>query len=327
MANREKSILIGNGFNINFGGLAYTNDYIIKRIIFNARANKYDPLFNSEITGEQIANIFVGLAKLANEITGGKYDDLIHDEEKPILEDFKARYNWELKYYYEVGLEDWLFILHVWFLKNNDISDNWQSAKQGFERMMLDSIYNDGDIQKLYQCIKSPVKKWLLQYNKIFTLNYDNNIEDLIKQSVFHLHGDFRTLANSEDPHTLLGYIRQQRGEKIEIPAGFEHCFCDALFDYAGEHKYKIAHAFEQGENGLRVLEKSGIPPKFFPAPIEDLIRVHQEHPELDFGCNYHFDEFESSTGELHIIGMSPNNDAHIFKLIDKSNIEKVVFF
>lgn len=327
MTNREKSILIGNGFNINFGGRAYTNDYIIKRIIFNARANKYDPLFNGEITGEQIANIFVEFAKLVNEITGGKYDDLIHDEEKPILEDFKARYNWKLKYYYEVGLEDWLFILHVWFLKNNDISDNWQSAKQGFERMMLDSIYNDGDIQNLYQCMKSPVKKWLLQYNKIFTLNYDNNIENLIKQSVFHLHGDFRTLANSEDSHTLLGYIRQQRGEQIEIPAGFEHCFCDALFDYAGEYKYKIAHAFEQGENGLRTLEKSGIPPKFFPAAIEDLIRVHQEHPELEFGCNYHFDEFESLTGELHIIGMSPNNDAHIFKLIDKSNIEKVVFF
>lgn len=40
----SKSILIGNGININFGGKAYTNDYIIKRILFNARANKYDLL-------------------------------------------------------------------------------------------------------------------------------------------------------------------------------------------------------------------------------------------------------------------------------------------
>ena len=46
MANREKSILIGNGFNINFGGKAYTNDYIIKRIVFNARANRYEALFS-----------------------------------------------------------------------------------------------------------------------------------------------------------------------------------------------------------------------------------------------------------------------------------------
>ena len=36
----NKSILIGNGININFGGNAYTNNYIIKRILFNARANR-----------------------------------------------------------------------------------------------------------------------------------------------------------------------------------------------------------------------------------------------------------------------------------------------
>lgn len=323
----NQSILIGNGININFGGSAYTNDYIIKRIIFNARANKYNLLFNGEIKGDDIAHIFVGLANLVNEITDGKYDNIVPDEEKPILEDFKARYNWKLEHYYEVGLEDWLFILHMYFISNSDISDNWKSAKQGFERMMLDAIYNDGDIQNLHKCMGKPVKKWLNRYEKVFTLNYDNNVEDLISRPVFHLHGDFRTLANSEDPNTLLGYIRRQKGENIEIAAGFEHCFCNALFDYAGEHKYEIAHAFERGENGLETLSKSGIPARFFPAPIEELMRIYHDHPELSFGCNYHFSEFENLTGEIHIIGMSPNNDAHIFKLIDKSNIEKVVFF
>ena len=65
MANREKSILIGNGFNINFGGKAYTNDYIIKRIVFNARANRYEALFSGEISGDEIANIFTRLATWA----------------------------------------------------------------------------------------------------------------------------------------------------------------------------------------------------------------------------------------------------------------------
>ena len=46
----SKSILIGNGININFGGKAYTNNYIIKRILFNVRASRYDPLFNGEIS-------------------------------------------------------------------------------------------------------------------------------------------------------------------------------------------------------------------------------------------------------------------------------------
>ena len=73
----SKSILIGNGININFGGKAYTNNYIIKRILFNARASRYDPLFNGEISGDEIASIFVGLATWANAISDGKYDAII----------------------------------------------------------------------------------------------------------------------------------------------------------------------------------------------------------------------------------------------------------
>lgn len=322
----NKSILIGNGININFGGKAYTNDYIIKRILFNARANKYDPLFDGEISGDEIARIFIGLSTWANDISDGKYDAIIPDEEKPILKDFKARYNWKLSHYYEVGLEDWLFILHVYFLQNADIADNWSSAKQGFERMMLDAIYNDGDIQEIHKVMGKHVKRWLLEFSNVFTLNYDNNIEDLIKRPVFHLHGDFRTPANSENPQTLLGYIRRNNNENVVIPQ-FEHCFCNALFGYAGEHKYGIACAFEKGTEGLKRLEKSGISPECFPVPLDEMIRVHQEHPELVFSCCYHFAEFKELAGELNIIGMSPNNDYHIFKLIDESNVDKVVFY
>ena len=322
----EKSILIGNGININFGGNAYTNDFIIKRIVFNAKASKYDPLFDNGISGNEIANIFIGLADWANDISEGKYDAIIPDEEKHILEDFKKRYDWKLAHYYEVGLEDWLFILHVYFLKNADISDNWISAKQGFERMMLDAIYNDGDIQKLHEAMNKPVRKWLLGFDNVFTLNYDNNIEDLIKRNVFHLHGDFRTPANSENPQTLIGYMRLDSGENVVIPQ-FEHCFCNALFDYDGEHKYDIAYAFEKGREGLKSLETSDIPSEFFPAPIQTMLQLHKEHPELTFSCNYHFTEFKELTGELHIIGMSPKNDAHIFKLIDASNLKKIIFY
>ena len=159
------------------------------------------------------------------------------------------------------------------FLKNADIADNWSSAKQGFERMMLDAIYNDGDIQEIHKVMGKPVKRWLLEFSNVFTLNYDNNIEDLIKRPVFHLHGDFRTPANSENPQTLIGHIRKIKGENVDIPHQFEHCFCDALFDYVGEHKYDIALAFEKGAEGLLSLEKSGVPSVLFPAQIEELLR------------------------------------------------------
>lgn len=321
-----KSVLIGNGFNINFGGAAYTNQFIIKRIIFNARAKKYDVLFDGQISGDEIAQIFFELAQWTNDITSGKYDDIIPVEDRDILEDFKSRYNWKLEHYYDVGLEDWLFILHVYFLSNSDIAKEWIPARQGFERMMLDAIYNDGDIQNLHAVMGKSVKRWLRKYDNIFTLNYDNNIEKLTQKTVFHLHGDYQTPANSENPHTLLGYNRAQAGQRIVV-SGFEHCYCNALFDYAGEHKLAVAEAFEKGEKGLLDLAESGISSPLLPEPIASLVQLHREHPELIFGTPYHFGKLKTLTGELHIIGMSPNNDAHIFRLIDKSSVEKVVFY
>lgn len=88
----KKSLLLGNGININFGGDAYSNAYIIKRILFNARANKYDLLFDGKVSGDEIASIFVELATWANDISAGKYDAIIPSEEKITLEDFKKRY-------------------------------------------------------------------------------------------------------------------------------------------------------------------------------------------------------------------------------------------
>lgn len=322
----NKSILIGNGFNINFGGVAYTNQFIIKRILFNARAKKYDVLFDGQVKGDEIATIFLELAKWANDLTSGKYDDIIPVEDMSVLEDFKLRYNRKLEHYYEVGLEDWLFILRVFFLSNSDIAGDWIPARQGFERMMLDAIYNDGDIQTLHTTMKKPVKHWLKAYDNIFTLNYDNNIEDLTHKTVYHLHGDYRTPANSENPHTLLGYSRVKSGQSVVVP-GFEHCNCNALFNYAGEHKLEVVEAFERGEKGLLDLAEEGISSPLLPAPIASLNQLHQEHPELIFGVPYHFEKLKALTGELHIVGMSPNNDAHIFRLIDESAVEKVVFY
>lgn len=322
----NKSILIGNGFNINFGGAAYTNQFIIKRIIFNARAKKYDVLFDGQVSGDEIAQIFFELAQWTNDIASGKYDAIIPAKDIYILEDFKSRYNWKLEHYYEVGLEDWLFILYVYFLSNDDIMEEWIPARQGFERMMLDAIYNDGDIQVLHTFMGKPVKRWLKEFDNIFTLNYDNNIEDLTQETVYHLHGDYRTPANSENPHTLLGYSRIKASQSVVVP-GFEHCNCNALFDYAGEHKFEVAETFEKGEEGFHNLEKGGISSPLLPAPIASLVQLHQEHPELAFGTPYHFRKLKELTGELHIVGMSPNNDAHIFRLIDESAVEKVIFY
>lgn len=82
-------------------------------------------------------------------------------------------------------------------------------------------------------------------------------------------------------------------------------------------------------KRGKRLLDlaASGISSSLLPTPIANLIQLHHKHPELIFGAPYHFGKFKSLTGELHIVGISPYNDAHIFRLIDESAVEKVVFY
>lgn len=51
----QKSILIGNGINIQFGGFEnYSNTAILKRMFRNIRAGKYCPLFPDFSIAEQL---------------------------------------------------------------------------------------------------------------------------------------------------------------------------------------------------------------------------------------------------------------------------------
>ena len=325
MLNDKQSILIGNGMNINFGGRAYTNEFIIKRIIYNARANKYDVLFGGTISGKEIALLFFEFAKWANEISAGKHDSAVLKEDVQALESFKKRYDWHIQKYYEVGLEDWLFIAKVFMCENKDLEIPWETVKQGFERLILDSIYNDGDVNEIYLKMGKPVRKFLMKFDEIFTVNYDVNIEKLTGREVYHLHGSYEIPSNSENPRTVQGFIRTQKGESVTIPE-FRHCYCNALLDYDGENKYKIADALERIDSKmLPQIETKNL--GRYEAMAREWLQIKKEHPELSYGTKYHFEQLENLSGDLHIVGLSPNNDSHIFRLIEKSNVQKIIFY
>lgn len=333
-----KSILIGNGINIQFDGKAYANEFIMKRIKFRAKLGSYDALFGNTLTGEEIVNIFNDFAKLANDIRKNEYDEYVSDDETQYaLKDFKKRYTEDVQNSHEVMLEDWFFLLHLFFLKNIDLQSERISAIQGFERLILDAIYNSGKIQELHLKMPKKVKRFFNSFDCLFTLNYDNNVESLIKREVFHLHGDYSILANSENPNTVQGYIRTQAGTTIVVK-GMEHCHCNALLNYSGRLKYKIAKQFEdlleaskgfsfQYENdSMFVRDLNALKAQ---KPFEyEMIMTKIRNPKLNMATNYHFSDFEKIQGELSIIGMSPNNDGHVFDLISKNkNIEKVLFY
>lgn len=332
-----KSILIGNGVNIQFGGAAYSNNFILKRIIFNALANRYDTLFANKIKGEKVKSIFRGFINTANGIIKGDYDNLESLDDQKMIKAFKKRYTTNIQKYYEIMLEDWFFLIRLYFISNNDIEHQWKSVKQGFESLILDAIYNDGEILKIHHEMGKKVKRFFKSFDNIFTLNYDDNIEMLTNKEVFHLHGDYSILADSENPRTIEGNLRYQSGQTVVLD-NFEHCFCNALLDYSGDLKYKRAMDIAKGEVEIkRWLTLSRNNKKEFMEQMVllkekdefcfEFIDTYMRNPDLVFGTDYHFKKLLRLKGELHIIGLSPKNDEHIFSCIDESGIEKVFFY
>jgi hypothetical protein len=332
-----KSVLVGNGINIQFGGQAYSNRFILLRIIFNAQAGKYTLLFGENPPkGKDIARIFKGLVEVANKARRGEYDDRISDQELEMaVKDFKKRYDFDIKKTYEIGLEDWFLLIRLFFIDNEDLEKLSESVKQGFERMILDAIYNDGFLQNIHSDIGKKVKQFIANFDNIFTLNYDNNLESLTRKPVFHLHGDYSVLADSENTDTLMGHIRATSGQLISISKEFMHCYCNALFDYSGMLKLKHVENIDALETELRKLYKLYLENrenynqeiKSLNKKDRQLISMYVENPSLIAGTRYHFSKLKELTGELYIIGMSPNNDSHIFECINNSALDKVYFY
>lgn len=334
-----KSVLVGNGIDIQFGGKAYTNRFIMQRIIFNARTEKYAALFNGELSGLEVETLFRGFLGYANDILAGRFDGIADEDLSQAILDFKTRFSDRdhFQKYYDIPLEDWFMLLQICFIMNPDLAQHRIPSKQGLERMVLDAIYNDGHIQTIYMAMNKHVCHFFESFDKIFTLNYDNNIEKLCKRDVYHLHGDFSIPADSENPNTAQGFYRLSSGKGVVI-SGFEHCYCNALLNYSGDLKQKHAMnnaAYANIMDRIRQLRREKDPSvsslvdavrDSFPETVE-WIDAFCNHPELTACTNYHFDDLVALQGELHIIGMSPQNDSHIFRCIDKSGVQKVVFY
>ena len=84
-----RSVLLGNGINIQFGGFAYNSDFIMKRIKYSARLDRYEKLFENKITGDEIEKLLVMTAE-AGEDEAFKYIRKRLKEEKKIKGKNKA---------------------------------------------------------------------------------------------------------------------------------------------------------------------------------------------------------------------------------------------
>lgn len=344
MGEINNSVLIGNGLDIQVGGDDYLNKWIIVRLLAKAKMGKYNELFmnsqnsNPLITGDEIVQLFSNMVGIANKARNNDYEDLTKNYGSKdlidALNDFKQIHTCKIRSIEEIGMENWLLIFLLFLIEQEDILDQYESIKQGFERMIFDAIYCDGNIQKLHFKMGKSSKLYFNNFDNIFTLNYDNTIEKLTNHTVFHLHGDFETKHPSENPQNACGYLRIQKGQNVEFPPQLEHCDCSAILDFSGNRKYnyaiKMTKAFLAFENLKKMAVENEVEFKNIfeqlPADQQELVSVGIDK-NLYGGYNYHFQDFEQITGTLTIIGLAPQNDSHIFSCINKSSINNVIFY
>ncbi len=310
----KANVLFGNGINIEFSGNDdYKNWAILQRMKDNlAEKCRYNDVFAEKVTSDDMYDFLDNLNywfknKALKGIAGLK---LVENEGELIsLIEMSKRYAGKTPNTLEIGLEDYLLGLKLFNESGGKDAVPNDALLQGISYLMLDAIYNNGAIEEIYYNMNC-FKTHLLQFENIFTLNYDSNVDMIVGHPVFHLHGTFKTLHHEYRPETFKGWAIIQLGKTLPTYiVGKEHLYCDAILGFSGEDKLnKILTYNDAYENPLtQVLLKN--------------------HPELE-QPTYPIKQFKNLKGELHMIGVCPNNDSHIFQIINQNpNITQVIYY
>ena len=257
----KRSNLVGNGLDIQIGGMDFHNKWIITRLLAKAKSGKYDDLFKGPdastpaVSGDDLTELFSNMPMLGNRARNGEFDSVDDKITAEPLADFISRYPNEIQRPDEIGMEDWIFLMRIYLQEQADLFPFYTAIKQGFERVILDAIYCNGKIQQLHKNVSMKAREFFRGFDKVFTLNYDNTLEKITRKDVFHLHGDYNTKALSENPNTAHGYVRQKNGEAVYFHPKFQHCNCNAILDYSGDSKYSLAVALSNAQSGFKKLK------------------------------------------------------------------------
>lgn len=342
------NILIGNGFNIEFGGREYLNSEIIKRLLHNLSVKEYSAVFADKVNSKELLIVIEGLAGEVPNILDGKYDEFCTTLDELItLRRFKNQYS-KITDIHEIGMEDFFFILKLFHAKYHDPDEMIKATFYGLCWLLLDAIFNDGDIQTIFENInddrKTHLKNTFKEFDNIFTVNYDHNIEKLVSKPVRYLHGEFNALLDQYDPSTLIGRMyAEYHMDMPNITRENVHLYCNAIMGFTGSEKSHIFDIFANGALGsneifrrLKVGLSSDDLKKIAQLQYSlnkgeqfayKIILTQQKYPCLTFH-QYPYIEFKNMMGDLSIAGMSPNNDDHIWKMIrENANINKVTYY
>ncbi len=296
----ERNLLVGNGINIQFGGVnVYSSSATMGRVVSNIENGKYTILTENSLSVDEQMEILKKLVIVIDKIKAGQYrgnaDGLFMLME---LDRIKNTYP-EKSEITSVFLEDYFLAFEIF--NNGFIAVDGEEQSEKYRQimftllrqMLVDGIYNDGAINELYKEFYPNIVSYLKGFKNIFTTNYDYNLENVLggEKEICHLHGEFGKLAPEYD--TTSKYYEANTAECDELiekqVSGMEHIYSDAIMSWSWLDKY--------GE----------------------LMEPETKRKET---------LFKSIGGQLEILGLAPANDEHLFLMINNNpNINSVVYY
>lgn len=339
-----RNLLVGNGINIQFD----ENDYYSRQKIVLRLLRNYDrDDFPSHIIVDNpyLLKDYLGLLFLeAREIINGQYDQyVICSAERKSLKDFKSRYApciYTLRMT-DIGFEDYYLIHDLVCHKEKIYNPDQYIVREAMRSAYLFSIYNDGKLNELFEKYSPGFVEYLQGFDKIYTVNYDSNVENATGKQVIHLHGQFDKISDVYDPNSMRNHLPDAPINEINIDPNYAFLYSNPISTHCGAYKElhikqvplansaldKMGKAYTEDEAVRNSVFEWIMSKDKSLSNFGHAIQLRAANPELCFLNDYHFADFQRLSGTLEILGLSPWNDLHLFNAIDQSDIAECCFY
>ena len=157
----------------------------------------------------------------------------------------------------------------------------------------------------------------------------DISIASVVEKSVYHIHGQFDKTAAVYDPDSFRNQLSDAPVRQIDIDQRYFYLYSNALSTHCGKYKEfqlkqfslanaaveKFVTAYIENPKIKQTIDHWTKSDNTITANMGYAVQLKAKHPELEFVDNYHFDKLSEITGKLDVLGLSPWNDFHIFRL------------
>lgn len=338
-----KTLLFGNGINIQFGG----NDNLSKSIILRAIKNTKEADFPAHIIVDApslIVSLLGHLFLQVREVLNGGYDLFAYTTDlKVCLDDFKRRYSTKKSLNVAtIGFEDYYLLYDLMCYKYKIKNPDKYHIREALKCFFLYSIFNKGRVNQIYRSYPAKLTDFFNAFDELYTTNYDINVETFSRKKVNYLHGAFHIKADVYDPDSMRNKMSDSPIKNCIIDDGHYYLYSNALTTYSGYSKKfsikqhsdansamdKMVKAYQENEtirDAVDIWEKDA---NEIVRKMAEGIKLKLNDNSLEFKETYPIKEFTAISDELCIVGLSPNNDTQIFNMInDNGLLNSIIYY